>query len=177
MSGDRPIRWGAHAWVPIGSPLTHKIYLYRLTANSKRTFRLPVWEFRPRGRSGTALPRDPINSPLTHMVYLLLFLGKTPCGVLPLYDDRRRRRRRCSYKVRQSSISRTVSARIAKFCRHIPADLPYICTRYDIINNFRSEDTAEKTSENAASDGFGSNSSGAAFASAPIGGLLVELFS
>ena len=37
---------------------------------------------------------------------------------------------------------------------HIHADLPYIITGYDITNYFRSEATAKKTVENAASDGF-----------------------
>ena len=48
-------------------------------------------------------------------------------------------------------ISWTVWARITEFYRHIHADLPYICTEYDVTTYFRSEATAEKTVENAAS--------------------------
>ena len=60
-------------------------------------------------------------------------------------------------------ISRTVRATITKFYRHIQTDLHYICAGYDITNYFRPEATAKKTVENAASDGFGSTFSGAAF--------------
>ena len=40
-------------------------------------------------------------------------------------------------------ISRTIWARITKFYRHIPTDLPYICTGFDVTNNFWSEATAK----------------------------------
>ena len=50
-------------------------------------------------------------------------------------------------------ISRNV-ARITKFYRHIDTDLPYICTRYDVSNYFRSEAIMKKIVENSASDSF-----------------------
>ena len=40
-------------------------------------------------------------------------------------------------------ISSIVWAKITKFYRHIHADLPYICTRNDVTNFFRSESTAK----------------------------------
>ena len=48
-------------------------------------------------------------------------------------------------------ISRTVGARITKFYIRIHADLRYIFSRYDITTYFRSEATAKKNIENAAS--------------------------
>ena len=46
------------------------------------------------------------------------------------------RHRRYSYKVRQSYLSRTVWPRIAKFYRHIHAELPDIYTGYDVTNYY-----------------------------------------
>ena len=54
-------------------------------------------------------------------------------------------------------ISRTVSARITKFYRHIQADLAYIGAGYDVTSYFRSETTAKKTVEIADSGGFRRN--------------------
>ena len=74
-------------------------------------------------------------------------------GILPYCHyvigsvDLRRRRRCCSYRVRQSYISRTVWPRITEFYRHIHADLPNIGTGYDATNCFRSEATENKLSK------------------------------
>ena len=58
------------------------------------------------------------------------------------------RRLRCLY------ISRTVRARTTKFYRHIQAGMAYIGAEYDVTTYFRSEATAKKTVENAASGGI-----------------------
>ena len=44
-------------------------------------------------------------------------------------------------------ISRTIYARITKFYSHNHADLPYICTGYDVNNYFHSEVTMKKPSK------------------------------
>ena len=63
--------------------------------------------------------------------------------------------------------------RITKFYTHIHADLPYICTGYDLATSIR-KPQQKKTVENAASNGLGSNSSAMAFLVPwPICGLLV----
>ena len=90
----------------------------------------------------TYTQRLPILWPYTTRTFRVVyrFLGKTyvMTGV--------RRRRRRSYKVRQSYISGTVLPRITKFYRHIHAGLPIICTGHNVTNYFRSKATAKKNS-------------------------------
>ena len=60
---------------------------------------------------------------------------------------------------------------MTKFYLNLHTRQAYNHTGYDVNDYFQSETTAKKV-ENAASDRFWSNSSGAAFSSPPIGGLL-----
>ena len=65
---------------------------------------------------------------------------------------------------KKSNISATVKSRPATCCTDILADLVYSNTGYDVTSYFRSAFTEfRKTADNAASDGFGLNFSGAAF--------------
>ena len=62
------------------------------------------------------------------------------------------------HKVSGSNISRTVWLRITKFHRYIHTDMLYSHTGYDVTSYFRSPFIeVRKTTENVASDGFGSN--------------------